>query len=116
MLEYDNPNYGRLPILDGPNYAYWMMCMRTYMKFLDIGIWEAYQTPMKAADAHVTISKPKSMLSLEEKTVAFNDEKSLNDIFSWIGRHKVRLVQNFASTKEAWDILQSHCEGDASVN
>jgi len=113
-----NPNFSRLPVLDGSNYAYWMTRMRTYLKSIDVGVWEAcekhYVHPYTTDSAGDKI--PNKELTPEEAKAATFNEKALNSIFAWIDMHKFRLVQNASSAKEAWDILQSHCEGDSSVN
>jgi len=55
VLLTPNSNVGRMPVLDGTNYAYWKLRIRTYLKSIDGQCWEAclkqYVLPLKEADA-----------------------------------------------------------------
>ncbi|XP_075515429.1 uncharacterized protein LOC142550075 [Primulina tabacum] len=81
----------RPPILDGSNYALWRVKMRIYIKSIEERAWQ------RVLDGW---SPPR---------IVDDDGDSRSKLESSC------LINNCISAKEAWDILQKHCEGSESV-
>ncbi|XP_073017716.1 uncharacterized protein [Primulina eburnea] len=88
----------RPPVLDGSNYALWKVKMR-----------------MIVDDDGDSRSKPESSWSNDEVQTSNFNSKALNAIFTSVYINMFCLITNCISAKEAWDILQKHCEGSESV-
>ena len=121
MMDGQNSNTNRLPILDGTNYLYWETSrLRTHIKSIDVRSWktilDGYQFPMlpPGADGDV-VPKPESQWNGEEWTDSAYNEMALNAIFAYVDSHMFMLIQNCTTVKQAWEILETHCEGDQCV-
>ncbi|XP_075515871.1 uncharacterized protein LOC142550682 [Primulina tabacum] len=113
----------RPPVLDGSNYALWKVKMGMYIKSIEERAWQrvldGWSTPRSSPrildDDRDSRSKPENSWSNDEvQTSNFNSE-ALNAIFTSVDVNMFSLITNCISAKEAWHILQKHCEGSESV-
>ncbi|XP_075515526.1 uncharacterized protein LOC142550172 [Primulina tabacum] len=73
-------------------------------------------SPPKIEDADGdTRLKPESTWTIDEVQTSNFNSKALNVIFSSVDTRMFNLITNCVCAKEAWDILQKHCEGSESV-
>ncbi|XP_073051200.1 uncharacterized protein [Primulina eburnea] len=109
----------RPPVLDGSNYALWKVKMRVYIKSIEERAWQRVLdgwSPPKIVDGDGdSRSKPESSWSNDEVITSNFNSKALNAIFTSVDINMFSLITNCISAKEAWDILQKHCEGSESV-
>ena len=61
------------------------------------------------------VPKPESQWNWEEWTDSAYNEKALNAIFAYVDSHMFMLIQNCTTTKQSWEILETHCEADQSL-
>ena len=97
------------PLFDGTNYAYWKVCMRTFLQSLDEKVWQAVEigwTKPKEAPANWDEAKIK---------VANFNSRALNAFFSGITNEEFKKISSTETTKEAWTILQTTYEGTKVV-
>ncbi|XP_073057182.1 uncharacterized protein [Primulina eburnea] len=93
------------PVLDGTNYNE-RACQHV------ISGW----TPPKRIDEDGdNLIKPESDWTTEEVKVSNYNSKALNVIFSSVDMNMFSLITNCTSAKDAWEILQRHCESSESV-
>ncbi|XP_075479000.1 uncharacterized protein LOC142519868 [Primulina tabacum] len=109
----------RPPVLDGSNYALWKVKMRVFIKFIEERAWQRVLdgwSPPKIEDVDGdTRLKPESTWTIDEVQTSNFNFKALNAIFSSVDTRMFNLITNCVCAKEAWDILQKHCEGSESV-
>ncbi|XP_075497969.1 uncharacterized protein LOC142535860 [Primulina tabacum] len=109
----------RPPVLDGSNYALWKVKMRVFIKSIEERAWQRVLdgwSPPKIEDADGdTRLKPESTWTIDEVQTSNFNSKALNAIFSSVDTRMFNLITNCVCAKEAWDILQKHCEGSESV-
>ncbi|XP_073287691.1 uncharacterized protein [Primulina huaijiensis] len=109
----------RPPVVDGSNYALWKVKMRVFIKSIEERAWQRLLdgwSPPKIEDADGdTWLKPESTWTIDEVQTSNFNSKTLNAIFSSIDTRMFNLITNCVCAKEAWDILQKHCEGSESV-
>ncbi|XP_075507432.1 uncharacterized protein LOC142544257 [Primulina tabacum] len=109
----------RPPVLDGSNYALWKVKMRVFIKSIEERAWQRVLdgwSPPKIEDADGdTQLKPESTWTINEVQTSNFNSKALNAIFSSVDTRMFNLITNCVCAKEAWDILQKHCEGSESV-
>ncbi|XP_075486288.1 uncharacterized protein LOC142525886 [Primulina tabacum] len=109
----------RPPVLDGSNYALWKVKMRMFIKYIEERAWQrvldGWSPPRTVDNDGDSISKPESTWSNDEVQISNLNSKALNAIFTSVDINMFSLITNCISTKEAWDILQKHCEGSESV-
>ena len=89
-----------IPLLfDGTNYAYWKVCMKTFLQSLDEKVWQAME---------IGWTKPKETPAdwdnAKIKAANFNS-KVLNALFSAVTNEKFKKISSTETTKEAWTIL-----------
>ena len=92
-----NPNVGRMPVLDATNYQYWKLRMRTFLKSVDQGCWDAclthYTPPLQTADEQGDkVPLPYAEYNAAQKAAHIANEKALNRIFAWIDTHMFKLI------------------------
>ncbi|XP_075499732.1 uncharacterized protein LOC142538258 [Primulina tabacum] len=109
----------RPPVLDGSNYALWKVKMRVFIKFIEERAWQRVLdgwSPPKLEDADGdTRLKPESTWTVDEVQTSNFNSKALNAIFSSVDTRMFNLITTCVCAKDAWEILQKHCEGSASV-
>ncbi|XP_073051322.1 uncharacterized protein [Primulina eburnea] len=109
----------RPPVLDGSNYALWKVKMRMLIKSIEERAWQlvldGWSPPRTVDDDGDSRSKPESTWSNDEVQTSNFNSKAVNAIFTSVDINMFSLITNCISTKEAWDILQKHCEGSESV-
>ncbi|XP_075524464.1 uncharacterized protein LOC142556847 [Primulina tabacum] len=109
----------RPPVLDGSNYAFWKVKMRVFIKSIEERAWQRVLdgwSPPKIEDANGdTRLKPESTWTIDEVQTSDFNSKALSAIFSSVDTRMFNLITNCVCAKEAWDILQKHCEGSESV-
>ncbi|XP_073120066.1 uncharacterized protein [Henckelia pumila] len=88
----------RSPILDGTNYGPWKLKMSMYIQSIESRAWQrvldGWTPPMR--DDDVPGPKPRSQWTADVNTSVIYNAKALNAM-------------------DAWEKLQTHCEGSASV-
>ena len=97
------------PLFDSTNYAYWKVCMRAFLHFLDEKVWQAVEigwTKPKEAPADWDDAKIKA--------ANFNN-RVLNALFNAITNKEFKKISSTKTAKEAWTILQTTYEGTKAV-
>ncbi|XP_075485262.1 uncharacterized protein LOC142524982 [Primulina tabacum] len=109
----------RPPVLDGTNYSLWKVKIRFHIKSIDERAWQrvlsGWSPPRKIDEDGDSLIKPESDWSTDEVQISNYNSKALNTIFSSVDTNMFGLITNCVSAKDAWDILQRHCEGSESV-
>ncbi|XP_073035371.1 uncharacterized protein [Primulina eburnea] len=109
----------RPPVLDGSNYALWKVKMRMFIKSIDERAWQrvldGWLPPKTVDNDGDSLAKPESQWSNDEVQTSNFNSKARNAIFTSVDVNMFSLITNCISAKEAWDILQKHCEGSESV-
>ena len=90
------------PFYDGTNYAYWKVCMRAFLQFLDKKVWQVVEicwtnpkeAPVDWDDAKIKVA------NVNNKALTFEEFKKISSI---------------ETTKEAWTILQTTYEGTKAI-
>ncbi|XP_075515303.1 uncharacterized protein LOC142549942 [Primulina tabacum] len=109
----------RPPVLDGTNYNIWKVKIRFYIKSIDERAWQrvinGWTPPKRVDEDGDNLIKPESDWTTEEVQVSNYNSKALNAIFSSVDMNMFSLITNCTSAKDAWKILQRHCEDSESV-
>ncbi|XP_075492552.1 uncharacterized protein LOC142530614 [Primulina tabacum] len=109
----------RPPVLDGSNYALWKVKMRMYIKSIEERAWQrvldGWSPPRTVDNDGDSRSKLENTWTNDEVQTSNFNSKALNAIFTSVDVNMFSLITNCISAKEAWDILQKHCEGSESV-
>ena len=66
-------------------------------------------------DAQISVRKPLSEWTKEEKLNSQHNKKGKNDTFQAINATEFKRISACTSSKEAWDILMTTHEGDSRV-
>ena len=86
-------------LFDGTNYAYWKVCMRTFLQSLDEKVWQAIE---------IGWTKQKEALTdwddAKIKAANFNS-RALNVLFSAVTNEEFKKISSTETAKEAWTIL-----------
>ncbi|XP_073025191.1 uncharacterized protein [Primulina eburnea] len=110
----------RPPVLDGSNYALWKVKMRVFIKSIEERAWlrvlDGWSPPKIEDTDGDTRLKPESTWTIDEVQTSNFNSRALNAIFSSVDTRMFNLITNCVCAKEAWDILQKHCEGYESVH
>ncbi|XP_075512784.1 uncharacterized protein LOC142548375 [Primulina tabacum] len=118
IMEASTNTVFRPPVLDGSNYALWKVKMRVFIKSIEERAWQRVLdgwSPPKIEDADGDTRQPESTWTIDEVQTSNFNSKALNAIFSSVDTRMFNLITNCVCAKEAWDILQKHCEGSESV-
>ena len=86
-------------LFDGTNYAYWKVCMRTFLQSLDEKVWQAVE---------IGWTKPKEALADwdEAKIKAANfNSRALDALFNAVTNEEFKKISSIETAKEAWTIL-----------
>ncbi|XP_073277715.1 uncharacterized protein [Primulina huaijiensis] len=93
--------------------------MRMYIKSIEERAWQrvlnGWSPPRTVDDDGDSRVKPESSWSNDEVQTSNFNSKALNAIFTFVDVNMFSLITNCISAKEAWDILQKHCEWSESV-
>ncbi|XP_073275391.1 uncharacterized protein [Primulina huaijiensis] len=94
--------------------------MRMYIKSIKEIAWQRVldgRSPPRIVDADGDSCrvKPESAWSNNEVQTSNFNSKALNAIFTSVDVNMFSLIKNCTSAKEAWEIIQKHCEGSESV-
>ncbi|XP_073061905.1 uncharacterized protein [Primulina eburnea] len=118
-MEASTKTVFRPPVLDGSNYALWKVKMRVFIKSIEERAWlrvlDSWSPPKIEDVDGDTRLKPESTWTIHEVQTSNFNSKALNAIFSSVDTRMFNLITNFVCAKEAWDLLQKHCEGSESV-
>ncbi|XP_073030652.1 uncharacterized protein [Primulina eburnea] len=91
--------------------------MRVFIKSIDERAWQRVLdgwSPPKLEDADGdTRLKPESTWTVDEVQTSNFNSKALNAIFSSVDTGMFNLITTCVCAKDAWEILQKHCEGSA---
>ncbi|XP_073017977.1 uncharacterized protein [Primulina eburnea] len=93
----------RPPVLDGSNYVLWKVKMRVFIKSIE----------KELGNVYLMVGVHQNLRMLME--THGSNLKALNAIFSSVDTRMFNLITNCVCAKDAWEILQKHCEGSASV-
>ncbi|XP_073119753.1 uncharacterized protein [Henckelia pumila] len=107
----------RPPILDGTNYGPWKLKMRMYIQSIESRAWQRVLdgwTP-SMRDNDVPGPKPRSQWTADENTTAIYNAQSLNVMFTSVDMNIFNLIGTCTCGRDAWEKLQTHCEGSDSV-
>ncbi|XP_073120618.1 uncharacterized protein [Henckelia pumila] len=66
-------------------------------------------------DDDVPVPKPRSQWTADENTAAIYNAKALNAMFTSVDMNLFNLIGTCTCARDAWEKLQTHCEGSASV-
>ncbi|XP_075487953.1 uncharacterized protein LOC142527121 [Primulina tabacum] len=109
----------RPPVLDGTNYNLWKVKIRYYIKSIDERAWQRVingWSPLVMLDQEGdNLPKPETDWTADEVQNSNYNAKTLKAIFTSVDMNMFSLITNCTSAKNAWDILQRHCEGSESV-
>ncbi|XP_073152521.1 uncharacterized protein [Henckelia pumila] len=107
----------RPPILDGTNYGPWKLKMSMYIQSIESRAWQrvldGWTPPMR--DDDVPGPKPRLQWTVEENTAAIYNAKALNAMFTSVDMNMFNLIGTCICARDAWEKLQTHCEGSTSV-
>ncbi|KAL5546548.1 hypothetical protein UlMin_006235 [Ulmus minor] len=108
----------RPPLLEGINYLLWKTKMQSFLCSLDDEVWfsilEGYKILAEETEG-VSVQKPRSKWSTQEKRDSNMNSKALNAIFCGVDDLNFRYIQNCKIAKEAWDKLEVAHEGTKAV-
>ena len=97
------------PLFDGTNYAYWKVCMRVFLQFLDENVWLAIEVGWKKPE-----EPPATWDDTKIKATNFNN-RALNALFNVVTNEEFKKISSTDNAKEAWTILQNTYEGTKAV-
>ncbi|XP_073132808.1 uncharacterized protein [Henckelia pumila] len=107
----------RPAILDGTNYGPWKLKMSMYIQFIESRAWQrvldGWIPPMR--DDDIPGPKPRSQWTTDENTAAIYNAKDLNAMFISVDMNMFNLIGTCTCARDAWEKLQTHCEGSTSV-
>ncbi|XP_073120785.1 uncharacterized protein [Henckelia pumila] len=105
------------PILDGTNYGPWKLKMSMYIQSIESRAWQrvldGWTPPMR--DDDLPGPKPRSQWTVEKNTAAIYNVKALNAMFTSVDMNMFNLIGTCICARDAWEKLQTHCEGSESV-
>ncbi|XP_073152192.1 uncharacterized protein [Henckelia pumila] len=105
------------PILDGTNYGPRKLKMSMYIQSIESRAWQrvldGWTPPMR--DDDVPGPKPRAQWTSDENTAAIYNAKALNAMFFSVDMNMFNLIGTCICARDAWEKLQTHCEGSASV-
>ncbi|XP_073130521.1 uncharacterized protein [Henckelia pumila] len=91
--------------------------MSMYIQSIESRAWQrvfdGWTPPMR--DDDVPGPKPRSQWIVEENTAAIYNAKALNAMFTSVDMNMFNLIDTCICARDAWEKLQTHCEGSASV-
>ncbi|XP_073133659.1 uncharacterized protein [Henckelia pumila] len=107
----------RPPILDGTYYGPWKLKMSMYIQSIESRAWQrvldGWTPPMR--DDDVPGPKPRSQWTADENNAAIYNAKALNAMFTSVDMNMFNLIGTCTCARDAWEKLQTHCEGSTSV-
>ena len=105
------------PVLDGTNYPWWKVAMRTFLLSHDLHSWicveNGYQPPV-TIEREIVVLKKLSEYNCDEMLAARHNFIGLNAILHAIRPHLRLYVSSCSTSKEAWDALEVVFEGNPS--
>ncbi|KAG9450359.1 hypothetical protein H6P81_010324 [Aristolochia fimbriata] len=114
----DGGSSTRPPLLVGTNYPSWQARMTAYIKSIDEDVWltvlEGWAHPTVVLEGK-TLDKPQKNWTDEKKKNNNLNSKARNAIFCGVNLEEFSRMSAIASAKEAWESLEIHYEGTASV-
>ncbi|KAG9442556.1 hypothetical protein H6P81_018410 [Aristolochia fimbriata] len=114
----DGGSSTRQPLLEGTNYPYWKARMTAYIKNIDEDAWltviEGWSRPTVILEGKM-LDKPQKNWTDEEKKSSNLNSKALNAIFFGVSLEEFNKMSAITSAKEAWESLEIHYEGTASI-
>ena len=97
------------PYFDGSNYAFWKVCMRAFLYFINDSVWDAIE---------IGWTRPKVAKSTWDKATlaaANANCKALNAIFCDVSPYEFHRISHVTITKEVWQSLETTYEGTKKV-
>lgn len=89
-----------------------------FIKSIDEQAWvvvlDGWRPPRVTVDV-VTILKPESEWTTDERTIPNFNSKALNVIFVSVDVASYHMISNCTEARDAWTVLQEQCEGTTSV-
>lgn len=105
------------PVFDGTNYSWWKIAMRAFLQSRDFQSWvlvvNGYVAPV-VAEGEGTVPKDIGLYTPAEILSAKQNSEGLNAIIHAIAPSLHHHVSTCATSKQAWDILESVFEGNSS--
>ena len=83
-----------LPLFDGINYAYWKVCMRAFLQFLDEKVWQAVEIGWTKPT-----EVPANWDDAKIKVANFNS-RALNALFSVVTNEELKKISSTEIAKE----------------
>ncbi|CAM8934439.1 unnamed protein product [Rhodiola kirilowii] len=115
MSVKEGQNTNGPPLLEGPNYSYMKIRMKTLLKTLDEKAWKAvlvgWTPPTLTNDDGQVVPKPDERWT---KTTVENSI-AMNTIFSAVDENVFKLIANSKIAKDAWEILRIVHKGTYKV-
>ncbi|KAG7579060.1 Zinc finger CCHC-type [Arabidopsis thaliana x Arabidopsis arenosa] len=109
----------RPPFLDGNNYSYWKIRMKSFISSIDGEAWNSiilgYNVPVITDNDGNTTPKPVEQWTVEENRKAMCNSKALNAIYNAIDVGKFRMISSYKTAKEVWEALETTYEGTSKV-
>ena len=106
------------PLLDGTNYAYWIVRMSAFLKAIDDHVWdtveEGYADPTVVVDGQI-VKKPRAQWTADEKTKSNYNNQAINVIYNRITPAEFNRIYACPTAKAAWELLQTIHEGTDTV-
>ncbi|XP_073133838.1 uncharacterized protein [Henckelia pumila] len=105
------------PILDGTNYGPWKLKISIYIQSIDSKAWQRVLdgwSPLKR-DEEGGGPKPRAQWTTDEIFSSNYNAKAINAIFNSVDMNMFNLIGTCVCARDAWEKLQTHCEGSTSV-
>ena len=97
------------PYFDGSSYAFWKVCMRAFLCFINDSVWDTVE---------IGWTRPKAAKSTWDKAtlaVANANSKALNAIFCGVSPDEFHRISHVIIAKEACEILETTYEATKKV-
>jgi hypothetical protein len=94
------------PLVDGTNFSFWNIRMRTYLMALGADVWDVVETGY---------TKPVVLASKDDKLDFSFNAKGMNAMLNGLVEAKFVKVMHLETTKAMWDKLISSYEGNEKV-
>ena len=112
------PPLNKPPGFNGQYYTYWKQKMKDFLEATDIDLWDIIENgynPPSAIENGITILKPRSSWSEDEKNRHLLASKAKWIISNSLGPNEYERVSNCSTAKEMWDALEIAHVGTTQV-
>ena len=97
------------PHFNGNNYAYWKVRMKTFLKSIDVSVWNSVEYEWEKP------TTPVSEWQTSQKEAAAFNNKAMNVIFNVVSIEEFKRISNVEISHIAWNIFQTVHEGTKTV-